>query len=421
MASPTFFYFNFYSGLIPLGLLVFGFFRYGRLKPHSRFFLLGFSLLILWSLGCFLRPVELLHIPFPGFLEPAKSWVLINVFELLALGFLSEDLFPRPGKWKWPFLAACLLNLLYPIWTHPLEANLIPPSARLESEAQEIKSRLGSGRVLGLPDPPEHQALYSRPCRDPRLLPLFKRFIPNSNLLASLPLATFYGSTQPSWGALDAGFYFQYVFPERNGNLMDLLGVDLIELPQDNLPPPFLKISRDGKWTLWKNSRLPHPWVPISLSGSPPHSRRPRCVPKKASSRRLARAARPTPGRNSSWSLLPISRPPQAAGPPGAAPAIPVPANEKNGFLVVTQNAMPGWRAWVDGVPETIYLADGLFQGVAVKGGDKEVRLSYEPASFRIGLFFFPDGPWRPWRAHQKTHGFADWPQKIHRTADQDG
>ncbi len=41
----------------------------------------------------------------------------------------------------------------------------------------------------------------------------------------------------------------------------------------------------------------------------------------------------------------------------------------------------------MDGKPADIHLADGLFQAVAIKAGDKEARLSYEPTSFRFGLF----------------------------------
>ena len=377
VASPTFFYFNFYSGLIPLCLLFLGFFRYRRLNPSSRFFLAGFVLSLLWSLGCFLMFLEAIHIPFPGFLEPAKCWVLVNVFELLALGLLLEDLFPNPGKWKWPALAACLLNLLYPIWTHPLETNLVPPNEQLETEAQKIKSHLGSGHILVLPNLEEHQALYT-PMPDPGLKPLFKHFIPNSNLFASLPLATFYGSTQPSWGALDAGFYFQYVFPNNNGSLMDLLGIDLLYVPQGNLPSHFIKLETDDRWTLWQN--------PTSLGSHFFFEGTPQSADRKSIFTAFA-SGKASPLQNLFLDPLPISQPPLAAQPPLGIQEIPIPPGKNNGFLVVTQNAMPGWRAWVDGKPTFIYLADGLFQGVEIKEGDKEVRLSYEPASFRLGLF----------------------------------
>ncbi len=378
VASPTFFYFNFYSGIIPLCVLAWGILHYRRLKSASRFFLIGFVLSILWSLGFFLMALEAVHIPFPGFLEPAKCWVLVNIFELLALGLLLEDLFPNPGKWKWPTLALCLLNLLYPIWTHPLEANLVPPNGQLETEAKKIKNHLGSGRILVLPSLEEHQALYT-PMPDPEIKPLFKHFIPNSNLFASLPLATFYGSTQPSWGALDAGFYFQYVFPGNNENLLDLLGIDLLYLPQEKLPLHFNKIETDGKWTLWQN--------PTSFGSHFFFEGAPQFAERKSIFTAFA-SGKADPLQNLFMDPFPVSKSSLATQPPIGAEKISIPTGKRNGYLVVTQNAMPGWRAWVDGKPVGIYLADGLFQGVAIHEGDKEVSLSYEPASFRIGLFF---------------------------------
>ena len=42
--SPTFFYFNFYSGFIPLIVLIWGFIRFKKLRKESRFFLSGFLL-----------------------------------------------------------------------------------------------------------------------------------------------------------------------------------------------------------------------------------------------------------------------------------------------------------------------------------------------------------------------------------------
>jgi hypothetical protein len=57
---------------------------------------------------------------------------------------------------------------------------------------------------------------------------------------------------------------------------------------------------------------------------------------------------------------------------------------------VITQNAMPGWRAWINGNPSPIFLADGIFQCVPIHPDPKKttsIWLMYEPASFRFGLF----------------------------------
>jgi hypothetical protein len=63
-----------------------------------------------------------------------------------------------------------------------------------------------------------------------------------------------------------------------------------------------------------------------------------------------------------------------------------IPEN-KSGYLVVTQTAIPGWRVWVDKNPRNLFLADGIFQCVPLSQDDRTVDLRYEPASFRLGLF----------------------------------
>ncbi len=55
--------------------------------------------------------------------------------------------------------------------------------------------------------------------------------------------------------------------------------------------------------------------------------------------------------------------------------------------MIRTQNALPGWRAWVDGKPQRLFLADGLLQAVPYPKGTDSLTLKYEPASFRLGLF----------------------------------
>ena len=371
--SPTFFYFNFYSGIIPLLVLTLGFLGFKKLKRNSLFFFGSFIFFILWSVGFFLGTSNPAWNLLPAFLEPAKSWVLINVLELFTIGFFLEDLFPKPGAWKWALLAAAVLNLLYPIWNHPYETNFTPPNARLEVETGKITEHLDTGRVLILPNGEEHQALYT-PMPVPGLEPLFKHFVPDSNLLVSLPLANFYGSTWPTWGALDANSYFKLGFPYEKGQLMDLLGVDLLLMPVDHISPSYVRLWSEDPWTLWKN--------PSSLGGSFPFSGKPRFSNRKSIFTAFAFG---TANPRHELFLDPtfVSPAPQGARPPLCAQTFPGGGD----YRIITQNAMPGWRAWVDGQPQDIYLADGIFMGVPLPKGADQVRTSYEPASFRLGLF----------------------------------
>lgn len=381
--SPTFFYFNFYSGFLPLLVLALGIFRFSELKPESRFFLIGFFLLLLWSIGFFLKSLDFLHLSYPAFFEPAKSWVLINVFELVAFGLILGDLFPKPPAWKWAALALGIANLLWPVWGRPLERNLTPQD--LQPMADEIRSdNPKQGHILIVPNAEEHQKLYI-PLPDPQRRPLFKHFVPNSNLFADLPSATFYGSTQPTPGALDAGFYFQYGFPYPTGNLLDMLGVDLLYLPEEKMPSRFTKMKTDGGWSLWKNPDSAGCYY--FFSGSPKDAVRKDIFTSFASGTSDFRQdlfLDPTP-----VSLAPCHSQSRLGEFKDDFLGF-MSKEESDRYLIVTQNAMPGWRAWINGKPSAVYIANGIFLGIPLPTEPHKVKMivmAYEPASFRFGFF----------------------------------
>ena len=56
------------------------------------------------------------------------------------------------------------------------------------------------------------------------------------------------------------------------------------------------------------------------------------------------------------------------------------------GFLFISNNFYPGWKAEVDGIQAEILRANYTFQAVPVyQDGDYKIRLSYDPQSFKIG------------------------------------
>jgi hypothetical protein len=55
------------------------------------------------------------------------------------------------------------------------------------------------------------------------------------------------------------------------------------------------------------------------------------------------------------------------------------------GLLVLTDQYYPGWRAFVDGKPASIYAVDGIFQGVFLDRGTHTIRFVYRPLSFLAG------------------------------------
>ncbi len=57
------------------------------------------------------------------------------------------------------------------------------------------------------------------------------------------------------------------------------------------------------------------------------------------------------------------------------------------GLLVVTEQAFPGWKAYVDGDEREILTANLIFRAVALEPGKHEVVFRYEPGTLGVGLW----------------------------------
>lgn len=55
------------------------------------------------------------------------------------------------------------------------------------------------------------------------------------------------------------------------------------------------------------------------------------------------------------------------------------------GYVVVNENAYPGWQAMVDGRRQPIYRANSTYMAIPVEAGTSTVRLQFRPASIRLG------------------------------------
>ena len=61
-------------------------------------------------------------------------------------------------------------------------------------------------------------------------------------------------------------------------------------------------------------------------------------------------------------------------------------SSEGGGFLVLSENAYPGWRARVDGREVPIARADVTLQGLVVPAGTHRVEFTMESRSLRAGM-----------------------------------
>jgi len=58
----------------------------------------------------------------------------------------------------------------------------------------------------------------------------------------------------------------------------------------------------------------------------------------------------------------------------------------QEGYLVLSEVYYPGWKAYVDGRAEPVLRANYAFRAVYLKPGYHEVRLVFEPLSWKVGL-----------------------------------
>jgi hypothetical protein len=58
----------------------------------------------------------------------------------------------------------------------------------------------------------------------------------------------------------------------------------------------------------------------------------------------------------------------------------------QDGFLLLADTFYPGWSAQVDGRPVPIYRANVMVRGIQLPKGRHEVRFSYDPPGFAVGL-----------------------------------
>ncbi len=75
-----------------------------------------------------------------------------------------------------------------------------------------------------------------------------------------------------------------------------------------------------------------------------------------------------------------------------SAEAIQVALDGTPGIVSIQEAWFPGWTAEVDGVGAPVVIEDGAFMGVEVGAGSRSLRLTFDPAPFRLGVWFTGGG-----------------------------
>lgn len=60
--------------------------------------------------------------------------------------------------------------------------------------------------------------------------------------------------------------------------------------------------------------------------------------------------------------------------------------SDNEGLVIINDNYYPGWKANVNGKLEEVRLANYSFRGIKVPAGESNIKVYYEPDSFRLGL-----------------------------------
>jgi hypothetical protein len=175
-----------------------------------------------------------------------------------------------------------------------------------------------------------------------------------------------------------------YAFYPRPSPLADFLGLRYLILPGAPADPAAVKFS-DAAHTVLENARaMPRVTVPLSATIIPDSAARLRALSdEKFDPRETVILEDPS-----------VSVPPSAVE--GSARIVSeVPSRveveysmQSAGFLVLADSWDPGWRARVNDVDAPVLIANHAFRAVSVPAGSGKVVFTYDPHSFRIGLYF---------------------------------
>lgn len=384
---------NLYFGLFPLFLWLAGWMTE---KNRKSFWVWAALSLLIWMILPALWSEPLVAQKVLDLFEPSKAIGLFIFCACTSACILASqspmEKFKFKRAWNWLLILALLDILILPFRLTYRCSNPYLPMAP-SSLIQDIRGNIGNNRIFAAQSSGKLE-IHSQGITDKdesRLAGLFvDNLVVNTNMVWGFRSASAYLSLYTE----NSKNLYQYGargFP-YTGDLFDVAGVRLFLLPQI-LPSPKYKIM--GKW---KDDFLmlnPHAsenlrWVgtSVDLHDAPsilnilaqPHSGWRQKVYLEKNSTGVYCAL--DPARRS------ISAVPENTRRPNNNRACLNADFRGPGYVVFNDSYAPGWHAWVDGKPQPILRAYGLFMTVPLSvGGRHQVDFRYEPTSFRFGAF----------------------------------
>ena len=381
-----------YLGLIPLLLWISAFFRQSSPKKQNRFWTWA-ALFILLTMGCLNFPIPKV-ISVLELMNPSKA-VCVFVFAALTSAALSLNSFFQKASgskktyWVWVIALLIVVNIF---WTPTRLLHLVAnpyEDPQYQISVSQVRLMAGPHRILSLKADSLHYDLngfYEKSSQGPIL-----SFLPNTNMVSNIRSAGAYlNFTTSSFNELTK--YLLKGFPYE-GDLLDIADAGLLLLPQSLNSTKFKTIGKLNDNFLIVNQQAPGPmfYVPASIE----KLNRPDVLYTLALPKSLWRQ-NVYLEKNKDGSDLALE--------PARRDLIFTPATDfqrpagsrtsfsqnfpGKGFVAFNESCVPGWRAWVDGKPEPILRAYGLFMAVPLsEGGHHQVDFRYEPTAFRLGAF----------------------------------
>jgi hypothetical protein len=388
------FVFNLYFGAIALLIWAYSCFSIFSKKTPQKFWRITSLISLVWMAGSHFFIFKIIPEKILELLEPSKA-VSLFIFAAATVAAAQFQAWLAECRKSLTFYGLTALSVfwLFDILAVPFQ--LIHPvpnlfqQTEMTEKASQIKRIVRDKRILSLTR--ENQLAFTGPDRiEKSVEEPASYFLANSNGAWKIRSADYYLSIWVK-NSQNILLYCNKGFPYRGG-LLDVAGVRLFMLPQKLSPAKYKTIGRwkDDFLMLNPNASENLRWVGqiVDFPNAPsilnvlarPHSGWRQKVYLEKNSAGTCLALYPT--RRS----IPVAAENNQRSNNNRAC---LNANfSGSGYVIFNDSYAPGWHAWVDGKPESICRADGLFMAVPLsEGGRHQVDFRYEPASFRLGAF----------------------------------